>query len=265
MSQTSKPTPGGESHVHHLFGFALGMVAGANATRRLFTGERPTFEDLPQGYVIAGTKLDSQAGDALLSSNAQWFLLELKNSFASLRKELDKSRVIRFRFLLESLSKENKYPDILQRAETGHQFLYLNKASKYLVPELVTLPYVEWLARSKEKVDWAARNEPFTSFLFDAGKKVAGFTRDELGIYIAMLNSTDGMQTITAEDASARIAIAVDATGLATTVAYDDLRHVMQLDVPAAFSVVRWADKNDGASSAPICRELAPQQEVQPH
>ena len=233
MTQPDKPSPPGEIHVHHLFGFALGMVAGANATRRILTSEKtPAFEDLPQGYAIAGTKLDTLAGDALLESNSQWFLLELKRSFASLRDELAKDRVRSFRDVAIASWTDEFWGPLLIKARSAHQFLYLCRVPNANVPELATLGYLDWLVLANDergtKALWDSLRTPFTSFLASAGGTTRGFTLEEMATYVHLVNHTDSSTGISAEDARARIAIAVDEAGLATAVLYDDLRRELE-------------------------------------
>lgn len=232
MTGNEKTSPA-ETHVHHLFGFALGMVAGANAARRAATGAAPTFHDLPQGYAFGGTKLDTLAGDALLESNSQWFLLELKRSFASLRDELDKPRVSALRSTAIASWNDAHWGPLLRKASSAHQFLYLCQASGARVPELATLGYLQWLILSDDargtRAYWQEQSSPFATFLLRTGRQVQGFSADELAAYVALMNHTESGTGLTPEDAAARIAMAVDEAGMATMMTYETLlRHLAQ-------------------------------------
>jgi len=241
MSQ-SQQTPPGESHVHQLFGFALGMVAGHNAAKLEARGLLPDFEDLPRGYSIGGTKLDHEAGDALLQMGSNWFLIEMKRAYPEAKADLAKARVVALQEKMEKERRSGNAVDqakraaLLRKAETAHQLLYLctpKQATK--VPMLRTLGYLGWLQDVRREgihwTEWLRRSASFTSFLSSAGKTPSGFSAQELAAYIAFMNGVEGETAgvLSEDDVGGRIAIAVDSAGMANAFTYRDVRAALEL------------------------------------
>jgi len=237
----SRQIPPGESHVHQLFGFALGMVAGHNAAKLEARGLLPDFEDLPRGYSIGGTKLDHEAGDALLQMGSNWFLIEMKRAYPEAKADLAKARVV---LLQEKIEKERrsgnavdqaKRAALLRKAETAHQLLYLctpKQATK--VPMLRTLGYLGWLQDVRREgihwTEWLRRSASFTSFLSSVGK-ATGFSARDLAAYIAFMNTVEGETegVLSEEDVGGRIALAVNSAGMANAFTYRDVRAALEL------------------------------------
>jgi hypothetical protein len=218
-----------------LFAFALGLVAGANAVKLRADPNKPEFEELPEGYSLAGSKLDALAGDAFLRSNSHWFLLEMKREYSGLKSELAKPRIIVFKASLRKYEPPAQWPPLLETAKTAHQFLYLVKRRGRPTPELATLSYLRWLHKHTETTTptyWKSLSQSFTSFLFKAGGEgVVGFTAEELVEYVALLNEArTGQEALTKEEAAERIAIGINAAGMATMVTYNQFLIALDLE-----------------------------------
>lgn len=215
----------------YLFGFALGVVSGANATRRIFNRDRPDFE----GVDFAGSSLDTLAGDALLRiGQCNWFLLELKAGYADVRADLKKPRVQR---LQEAVTKG--LPRSLDVAHTAHQLLYLGLSGDLKAPELATLSYLGWLGLQGgvSPTDIKRNSVPFTSFLFDAGSSSRGFTLEQIAAYIRLMGDDEsgGGRGGLAAAAETRLGLAINAAGLATLVTYEKLmEHIIAKDPASA-------------------------------
>lgn len=235
-SRSTDPRPL-ESEVAHLFSFALGMLVGANAERRIRLRSHTNFEDLPKGYSFAGGKLDYKAGDAVLQTGLHhWFLLELKRGYQECRDELEKPRVGRFKEYVQSQFGELAVlrNASFSRGMTAHRFLYLGRPVDRPHLELATLSYVAWLENvdSERPEVIKARSIPFTTFLLDAGRSIPGFTFDELAEYVSLLNFDESKGGLSGDEAAGMLAIAVDASGGAEMVLRDRLVALLALHRP---------------------------------
>lgn len=222
-----------ESEVAFLFAFALGVLSGAHAARR--TTVPTEFGELPQGFSLAGGKLDTLAGDAILAAGGKWYLLEMKRGYREFADEFDKPRVRAMQAKLQAFAEVGRWNQPWQTARTAHQFLYLGVPSSKKLPELASLNYLDWLRQPGRKthIDWKRESMPFTYFVSKAGKDIPGFSREQLAEYIAQMNEIEGSAGgLTRDDISGRLAVAIDTSGVAALRTYESLCSEFSINIP---------------------------------
>lgn len=236
-----------ESEVAFLFAFALGVISGADAVRR---GKASTdLDELPQGFSLAGGKPDTLAGDALLTTNARWYLLEMKRGYAEFADEFDKPRVQAMQSRLLQFG-GSTWDEPWGTARQAHRFLYLGKLRGRRIPELASLAYLEWLRlpSAKDRLELKKDSEIFTRFIARACQKPFGFSREQLASYIAEMNAIEGGQGgLSPEEIAGRLAVAIDEAGAASFCTYESICQDLSIEIERAPASP--AEDADGDSS----------------
>lgn len=221
-----------ESEVAFLFAFALGVISGADAARR--GGALKDLDELPNGFSLAGGKLDTLAGDALLTMNAKWYLLEMKRGYSEFADELDKPRVLAMQNRLAQFSGDT-WCEPWQTARAAHRFLYLGRLPGRRIPELAALDYLDWLGRPSAEARLRLKrrtSELFTRFIARACERPFGFSRNQLAEYIEEMNAIEGgTGGLSPDEIGGRLAVAIDQAGAASFCMYESLCQDLSIDI----------------------------------